>query len=430
MCKEDFDRGFSADLFNRKKYAENLTEILHNLDKSVTLSINSEWGTVKTTFVNSWIDSLDDSDRIATFKINAWEDDYFDNPIYSILNSIKDRYKNKNDLNSEQYKAAFRHIALSAATVLSGGWLNFHDLKNEVKEADDFINIFNEMESVTSIRSKIMKLLKELRGNKKVFFFIDELDRANPSYVLDLLESIKHFFAIPEVHFIILTDRKQLNNIIINKYGETATDGGFYKKLIDIEFNLNEIDINRYYDFLIDSNNFREYQVFKKTENYIRSIIIKKQLSLRLIDKLLLNLSLVLPLLEKDDFMNNLRILGGYEEGVSDLILSILLVVKVNNSLLLKRLSNGSQVRSDEENIVSYIPENNYKFPFGSNQKHSLAGLIYAITLNEQLLDKDQLSRFNTVEINDEISTFKINYLINAKKFIYMDYIQFLGQFE
>ena len=43
--------------------------------------------------------------------------------------------------------------------------------------------------------------------------FIDELDRCRPDYAVRMLERIKHFFEVPNIIFILIINRKQLEEI-------------------------------------------------------------------------------------------------------------------------------------------------------------------------------------------------------------------------
>ncbi|TLX45598.1 hypothetical protein C1E24_18115 [Pseudoalteromonas phenolica] len=53
----------------------------------------------------------------------------------------------------------------------------------------------------------------------KAFILIDELDRCRPSYAIEMLEIIKHFFETPNFVFVVATDTKQLSHSIKAVYG-------------------------------------------------------------------------------------------------------------------------------------------------------------------------------------------------------------------
>jgi hypothetical protein len=51
-------------------------------------------------------------------------------------------------------------------------------------------------------------------------FIIDELDRCRPTFALELLEKIKHFFAVPGVFFVLVASRRQLETAVRSAYGD------------------------------------------------------------------------------------------------------------------------------------------------------------------------------------------------------------------
>lgn len=56
--------------------------------------------------------------------------------------------------------------------------------------------------------------------NNKVFILIDELDRCRPSYAIEMLETIKHFFELKNYVFVVATDTEQLSHSVKAVYGD------------------------------------------------------------------------------------------------------------------------------------------------------------------------------------------------------------------
>lgn len=56
---ESYLKSFEDDLYNRKVIAENLTKIIEAQDEPMVISLDSDWGTGKTTFITMWKDLLD-----------------------------------------------------------------------------------------------------------------------------------------------------------------------------------------------------------------------------------------------------------------------------------------------------------------------------------------------------------------------------------
>ena len=83
---------FSEDVFNRKYIADNLTKIIESQNKPMVISLDSEWGTGKTTFVTMWKELLDNNNnynsKFKTLYFNAWEHDYIKDPLLAIFSEI------------------------------------------------------------------------------------------------------------------------------------------------------------------------------------------------------------------------------------------------------------------------------------------------------------------------------------------------------
>lgn len=67
---------------------------------------------------------------------------------------------------------------------------------------------------------------------------IDELDRCSPSFALILIETIKHFFAVENVVFVLSINRGQLENHVRKQYGVVSSPGVFLEKFIDLRLQL------------------------------------------------------------------------------------------------------------------------------------------------------------------------------------------------
>lgn len=69
-------------------------------------------------------------------------------------------------------------------------------------------------------------------GLRKIVFIVDELDRCRPDYALSLLEIIKHFFAVSNVHFVLGVNLKALENSVKARYGSEIDAGKYLQKFV------------------------------------------------------------------------------------------------------------------------------------------------------------------------------------------------------
>lgn len=67
-------------------------------------------------------------------------------------------------------------------------------------------------------------------GNRPLIFVIDELDRCKPTFSLEILELIKHFFAQENIHFLLSTHTQQLENSVKHAYGIVGQECEYLQK--------------------------------------------------------------------------------------------------------------------------------------------------------------------------------------------------------
>lgn len=249
---------FPKDTLNRARYASFLHNYLASnaIDGGYVLNLNAKWGSGKTYFINRWIESIKESHPVV--YIDAWKQDYSDDPmltvISSLINALSDQLPHGNKIVSNINEKTARFIKAAAPALLKGlvkkaTGLNLDDISIEDKithepKSDDkgSSDIFSEsaaaiaqclvkdhndkLKSVEYLRSEIKELITAVIAHKKdtfkapAFIFIDELDRCRPSYAVEMLEVVKHFFELDNIAFIVATDTDQLQHAVKAVYGE------------------------------------------------------------------------------------------------------------------------------------------------------------------------------------------------------------------
>ena len=95
---------------------------------------------------------------------------------------------------------------------------------------------------------------------RPLVFIIDELDRCRPTFAIELLERVKHIFDVPHIVFVFGLNRDELSKSLSSVYGDINTDV-YLRRFFDFEFNLPEVDSQRFAEHLIDK--FQLGQVFQ-----------------------------------------------------------------------------------------------------------------------------------------------------------------------
>jgi hypothetical protein len=299
------------DVLNRKKYSEFLTEIISNYkkykrvndSKSFTLAIDSSWGTGKTTFINKWLNELNckkDQKNEAKYhiiKYNAWENDFFDDCLQSLLYNIliDESFYFKDDIekSEEILKIGASSIKNISKIALKGfitqkigvensenimeiinGLINtFKGMKSEYKKESSFDNLFQEFNAYRITLNEFKKILGEVAAEKPFIIIIDELDRCKPTFAIQLLEIVKHIFDVPNVSFVFSLDISQLSHSIKLVYGNNMDGNGYLIRFFDYISKMPSFDTEQYIEYIVENSKLYNSDLLENIDNGINGIL-------------------------------------------------------------------------------------------------------------------------------------------------------------
>ncbi|MCL1067595.1 KAP family NTPase [Shewanella olleyana] len=287
---------------NRSDYGRFLLNFIIEEKDGFVLNIDSSWGSGKTEFLKRLYTESYQLDHPAVY-IDAWESDFSKDPLsvvaFELLSQIeklmespvngdKSDYFEKLKTTISEYKQS---IGIFAGVVTSLTGLSYSAGKDFVGAITDnppemieerleelSSNYKRQTEALSEIKSTlsvIADLLEIIYGMKVPFIvLVDELDRCRPTYAIEMLEVVKHFFDTEKMVFIIATDTKQLSSSIQAIYGQKF-DGQMYLKRFfdrtallpaaDFEAYLSQKDINlsKYQEIAIFPSDSRAFSVTK-----------------------------------------------------------------------------------------------------------------------------------------------------------------------
>ena len=254
-----FDEEF--DKLNLKSFAEeSLLQIMEKGTASSigekgawTISLNAEFGNGKTTFLKMFQHFIEDEKKqdYNIIFINAWESDFYGEPIIAILSELSNYIKKESKWKYNSQKIVniigkigkttasqtLLSIAQTAVQLKTG--LNL-DMKQLLKTIQDSIGeeTFKKFNQRKTIIQEIKTVLLDYTKNKKLIIIVDELDRARPDYAVHFLEDIKHFFDIENVVFLVGVNRQQMEATVKCLYGKDLKFEGYYRKFFKQEIEL------------------------------------------------------------------------------------------------------------------------------------------------------------------------------------------------
>jgi hypothetical protein len=277
----DLGNPFTNCKLDRRGYSKVLTNIINSYPYGFVLAINNKWGTGKTTFVKMWEQDLKNQ-SFQTLYFNAWENDFENNPLTALMGELKtlSNSNNKAEFLKALKKASTlsRHIAPIIARAVADRYIDTKSVKDAIVDvtkgiSDVFENEVLEYEkkkkSIKDFRQSLSEFIANTNEGKPLVFIIDELDRCRPNYAVSILEQIKHFFAVPNIVFVLSIDKEQLGNAVKGVYGSDDIDANEYlRRFIDIEYSIPEPKPEIFYNYLYDYFKFDDFFQSSERQKY------------------------------------------------------------------------------------------------------------------------------------------------------------------
>lgn len=272
--KEILLETLEKNIIGRNTEIINFIRLLDSIKSNFSIAIDNDWGTGKTFFVkqvkmildayneHSYDYELSNLERIKNVidiknidlhlavYYNAWENDNQKSPLLSLIYEIIKVAKidtNKTDISINKEKII--KDGLSAIVKHFSGIDIKELLKCVETEAKD---IFKEIKGQKSTKEQVDNILNNLllEHGERLVIFIDELDRCRPTFAVELLEQIKHYFDNDKITFVFSTNIKQLQYTIKKYYGEAFEAKRYLDKFFDLTVSLNEVNVIEYFSFV------------------------------------------------------------------------------------------------------------------------------------------------------------------------------------
>lgn len=243
------------DFLNRNEIIEKLVEITKSIDCSNdnrSFAIEGEWGVGKSFIIDKFENKIKSENDIIIFKYNAWENNYYEEPIIAMVTSMIDQLNNYYDKTfTGVAKQVIRDTAkslleilktLGKSTAILLGKGKYNEIADEIsscgKNLKKTINrrmIDNDVDEYLSLKQTLTKLRVCLsKLNKKIVFIIDEIDRCLPDYAVKVLERTHHLFEeLSNSITIFSIDQSQLGNLIKSYYGDDFDIEIYMQKFIE-----------------------------------------------------------------------------------------------------------------------------------------------------------------------------------------------------
>lgn len=216
-------------------YVRQIEQTLNYLTKKAK-NLNIEKG-IETAFSKSQLRLLELEHTYFPVYYNAWLYDNHSDPLLSLVLSITKTCECYCDTKIDNSTLSEKITSLMGLFPLGN---NFENVREKFSDKD----ILSVVKTEEEIRDKVKEIFDSIikENVQKLVIFIDELDRCRPSFAIEMLERIKHYFDDDRIIFVASINREQLIHSISKYYGVNFDSTGYLDKFFDRNVYLPEID--------------------------------------------------------------------------------------------------------------------------------------------------------------------------------------------
>lgn len=262
-----------GDLLMRRQMVDDISSIIRScaeMEKPMAFSIEGEWGKGKTWIVEKIADTLVGIDvsseekcknkntaigDFLVFKYNAWEKDYYEEPLLAILitlinqlnkqlmleNIVKGELRvlyeeSKEILETTLRMISKRIIGIDVVDVGKRGFEIFKKVKDSAKlKTEEEYSENNIEKDINTVVSTLNRLSKEI----PIVFIVDELDRCLPEHTIRTLERLHHIFGkVSASVTVISVNEAQLKTTVLKMFGDDIPFEAYLRKFVDFRVSL------------------------------------------------------------------------------------------------------------------------------------------------------------------------------------------------
>ena len=250
----------TEDRFGIGSYVDSLCRFITDSSTPLTVAIQGEWGSGKTSFMRM-IESklcdkrIPDSQRFDSIWLQTWnlflesDQEMAARKLFiSLITQISAYFSNLTGDNAATNKDNIRHSIKTISTLA----LNMLNVETEsVDRLWDTMGLEDRVSSsITDVKSGLEQLIDQHIAtpnngitDKGFIIFVDDLDRLEPSMAIVLLEAMKNLLDIHNCVFVLAVDFDVVKLGVTQKYGHDRINGrnvaqDFFDKIIQLPFSV------------------------------------------------------------------------------------------------------------------------------------------------------------------------------------------------
>lgn len=258
--------------YDRSKDVKDFIEALDLIANNTFISLDAKWGEGKTFYIRQieqtlkyitskqWGLSVDDmevyfsqNDVLNNISLeysylpiyyDAWLYDNHDDPLMSLLLVIAKECKKYLNTKIDSNSVSDKVISLLDSLSITIGNFSVSGNLKKIKDTFEGQDILASVKTAEEIKKCVKTIFNDVivEEAQKLVIFIDELDRCRPSFAIEMLERIKHYFDDDRIIIIASINKEQLVHTISKYYGVGFNSTGYLNKFFDMNVYLPIID--------------------------------------------------------------------------------------------------------------------------------------------------------------------------------------------
>ncbi len=266
---------------SRKEFGSFIADFLTT--ESRVINLDGTYGSGKTEFIRRLYVELAKKGHPVVY-IDVWESDFSNNPLAVICSELlqqiefvlrekapngkaKEKGKAKKVFNKMKdnlgvclkYFAAISPLtgepvligSTKTASAIVSATSDFNTQTDSQKYVEivrknhiDAVQAVKEIKEYMTFLSELIEVIYELKI--PIVVLIDELDRCKPTYAIEVLEVIKHFFEAKGCTFLVATNTSVLEHSVESIYGHNFDAKLYLRKFFDRKINLPQVSLLEY----------------------------------------------------------------------------------------------------------------------------------------------------------------------------------------
>lgn len=232
------------DALGIENYVKGLENFILSCPTPMSIALQGDWGTGKTSFLLSMESDFKKTNNIKTVYFNTWQYSQFkmsDDLYSSFISNIVMALEKKSE-GQEKIKEWVQNV-IRVSSYFAKNYIK-EKINVDVVEIEKEL-VSKEIERVQTIRDlkeQFAQIVDAAKGEHgRVVIFVDDLDRLNPEVAVELLEVMKLFMDVPNCVFVLAIDYEVVVSGVRKKFGNDMSEEkcrSFFDKIIQLPFRM------------------------------------------------------------------------------------------------------------------------------------------------------------------------------------------------